>query len=149
MKNILLIFAAIFSITISGFAQNKVKDAAAKSPDFVRSSPAYAEILLRRTELEAELESLIPDYTEDFPRIQEIRFIVSAIKNESARLFAVKVEEQSRLTLALGKLIIRKVESETDLWRLSQSYKEEHPDVRRAKRRVEIFENAIKEILGG
>jgi hypothetical protein len=44
--------------------------------------------------------------------------------------------------------MVRKVESEIDLWKLQQSYADGHPDVRRAKKRVEIFEKAIKEILG-
>ena len=44
--------------------------------------------------------------------------------------------------------MVRKVEAEVDLWRLQQSYADGHPDVKRAKRRLEIFEKAIKEILG-
>jgi hypothetical protein len=96
----------------------------------VRSSPAFAEILLRRTEMEAEVESLVLEY------------------KESDRLFKVTPEKADSLTLALGKLMVRKVEAEVDLWRLQQSYADGHPDVKRAKRRLEIFEKAIKEILG-
>ena len=112
------------------------------------ASPAYAEILLRRTELESELESLILDYTEEFPKVKEIRQELGFLKRESDRLAAVKPAESSKLTLALGKLIVKKAELETDVWNLMKAYNEAHPDVKRAKRKVEIYEAAIKEILG-
>ena len=114
----------------------------------IAKSPAYAELLLAKTELQADLESLLVDYTEEYPKVQESRFKLDSLHRESIRLAKLKPVDPSRLTLALGKLIVRKVELETDLWKLLKTYKEEHPDVKRAKRKVEIFEAAIKEILG-
>lgn len=124
------------------------KQAAAKdAANYLTSSPAYAEVLLRRTELESDLEALILDYTEEFPKVKEIRQTLAFLKRESDRLAAVKPADTSKLTLALGKLIVRKVELETDLWGLMKTYNEAHPEVKRAKRKVEIYEAAIKEIL--
>lgn len=114
----------------------------------VRSSPAFAEILLRRTEMEAEVESLVLEYTDEFPKVKELRQGILLLNKESDRLFKVTPEKADSLTLALGKLMVRKVEAEVDLWRPQQSYADGHPDVKRAKRRLEIFEKAIKEILG-
>ncbi len=103
---------------------------------------------MRKTELEAELESLLVSYTEDFPKIKEIRFEIDSLKKELERLSAVKSAESSKLTLALGKLMVRKAELETDLWNLRKKYDDNHPEVKRAKRKIEIYESAIKEILG-
>jgi hypothetical protein len=114
----------------------------------IRSSAAYAEVLVIRTDLEANLESLRADYTEEFPKVREIRIQLDLIKKETDRLFATKSSDTSRLTQALGKLMVRKVELESDLLSLQQQYKDGHPDVVKAKRKVEIYENAIKEILG-
>ena len=131
------------------FAQAKT---AAKPPtadmQFVRSSPAYAEVLLRKTELEADVEALLMDYTEDFPKIQEDKYALTVIDAEMSKLLAVKVGDATKLTLALGKLMVRKVEAETELWRLRKQYKDDHPEVKRAKKRAEIFEKAVSEILG-
>ena len=113
-----------------------------------RSSAAYAEILERRTELQANLESLLIEFTEDYPKVKEIRYTIGLLQKETDRLAAVKTLGATQMTLALGKLIVRKTELETDLWSLSETYKAEHPDVKRAKRKVEIYEAAIKEILG-
>ncbi|MEO6333551.1 MAG: hypothetical protein ABIO91_01075 [Pyrinomonadaceae bacterium] len=113
----------------------------------MRSSAAFAELKLKRTELVSELESLILDYTEEFPKVAEMRFTVTLIDRDIARLAKVKSSEASKLTLALGKLMVRRVELETDVWGLQRSYKDEHPDVKRAKRKLEIYEAAVNEIL--
>ncbi|MCU1288360.1 MAG: hypothetical protein JWN60_589, partial [Acidobacteria bacterium] len=61
---------------------------------------------------------------------------------------SVKSAESAKLTLALGKLLVRKAELETDLWNFRGKYDENHAEVKRAKRKVEIYEASIKEILG-
>lgn len=142
----LLFVLAMIVVPQSAISQVKPDTKAPTAVDHaLRSSPAYAELLLRRTELEAELEALIVDYTEEFPKVKEIRQTLAYLKRESDRLAAVKPADSSKLTLALGKLIVRKVELETDLWGLMKTYNEGHPEVKRAKRKVEIYEAAIKE----
>jgi hypothetical protein len=114
----------------------------------IRSSPAYAELLLHKTELESDLESLLVDYTEEYPKVKAIRLELGFLKVEMDRLLAVKPEQAGKLTLALGRLMLRKVELETDLDTLRAQYKDDHPDVRKARKKVDTFEAAIKEILG-
>ena len=128
-------------------AKDKKEVAAAPTQPVFRSSPAYAELLLRRTELTASLEALVLQYTEEYPKVKESRHVLTLIDRETERLSKVKPTDQSKLTLALGKLIVRKLELEADLWNLEKDYKDEHPDVKRAKRRIEIYEGAITEIL--
>ena len=116
-------------------------------PASTTSSPAYAELLLKKTELQADLEALVLEYTEDYPRVKEIRATLLLCDREMLRLARVKTTDSGRLTLALGKLMAKKIDVETELWRLLQTYKDEHPEVKRARKKVEIFENAIAEIL--
>ncbi len=113
----------------------------------IRSSPAYAEILLRKTELLADLDAFSEQYTEQNPRIIDLRFELAALDKALEKVYGVKPSETGKLTLALGKLIVRRAELETNLNRLTRSYNKDHPDVKRAKRRVDIFENSINEIL--
>ena len=113
----------------------------------IKSSPAYAEVLLRKTELQADLESLIADYTEANPKIIDLRFELAALNKSLERLYAVRPTETGKLTLALGKLLVKKAALDTDLNRLQRSYNKEHQEVRRAKRKVEIFEASINEVL--
>lgn len=129
-------------------AQTKLSTVAPKatvSPQ--KSSPAYAEILLRKTERESELEEFLLDYTDEFPKVKEIKFEIDLLQKEMGKILAVNASDSGKLTLALGKLIVRKTELETDLWNLRQQYKDDHLEVKRARRKVEVFEKAIKEIL--
>jgi hypothetical protein len=152
MARILLFIAAI--LVFSGFANGQMLKAATNKKAVVDSvlkpqaSPAYAEVLLKRTELQSDLESLVLEYTEDYPKVKELRHTLGLLQKETQRIIAVKPAETAKLTLALGKLMVKKVELETELWGLQANYKDDHPDVKRAKRKVEIYETAIKEILG-
>jgi uncharacterized protein involved in exopolysaccharide biosynthesis len=148
MKIIFVISIILFA---SLFVHAQVKPVVKPTPTLllseasVKSSPAYAEVLLRKTELAAELENLLLEYTEDYPRVRELRFEVGLLQKDLVKLLGVS--DASKLSLALGKLMVRKAELAADVWSLQRQYADEHPDVKRAKRKVEIFEQAIKEIL--
>lgn len=113
----------------------------------IRSSAAYAEVLLRKTELLSELEALLIIYKEGFPKVKELRYKLRELEKALSRISNVKANNASKLTLALGKLLVRKVELSTEHWLLKSRFSDEHPKVKKAKRKLEIFENAIKEIL--
>ncbi|HEX8248752.1 MAG TPA: hypothetical protein VF599_11300 [Pyrinomonadaceae bacterium] len=150
------LFASLVFLLISALvclAQTSSKPKPAQTPvniagntqTAIKSSPAYAEILLRKTELESTLDDLTVQFTEEYPKVKETRFELGALRKELDRILAVN--DASKLTQGLGKLILRKVELETDLWSLLQKYGEEFDDVKRARRKVGAFEKAIKEIL--
>ena len=113
----------------------------------IRSSPAYAEILLRKTELQADLEAVVGAYTEANPRIVDMRFELSSLDKMLEKVFGVRPSETGKLTLALGKLIVKKAALDTEVARLLRTYTKENVEVKRASRRAEIFDEAIKEIL--
>jgi hypothetical protein len=134
---------------VSALGQNPPKTGTA--PTMVqggKATAAYAEVALKRADVEAELESLLVEYTDEFPKVKELKFALSRIDIETARLSAMKAADRDRATAALGKLMVRKVEAEIDLWKVQQDYADVHPDVKRAKKKVEIYERAIKDILG-
>jgi uncharacterized protein involved in exopolysaccharide biosynthesis len=114
----------------------------------IRSSPAYAELLLQKTELQSTLDALLVDYTEQYPKVKELRSQLGLLQVEMDRLLAVKPENASRLSDALGKLMLRKVELESNLETLRAQYKDDHPEVKKLRRKIESYEASIKEILG-
>ena len=113
----------------------------------IKSSAAYAEILLQKTERLAELEDLLVEYTEEFPKVKQIRVELVFFTKEMNRILSVNPAEAAKLSAALGKLVLRKIELEMEYVNLLKKYSEDHPDVKQAKRKVEIFEAAIQEIL--
>jgi hypothetical protein len=146
ITTILVLSVVCFAQREAATKEKKVAAVAAEQPAF-KASPAYAEILLRKTEIASSLESLVLEYTEEFPKVKELRQTLLLLDRDSARLSKVKSNDVSRLTLALGKLMVKRIELEIELWSLLKTYKEEHPDVKRAVKKVEIYEAAIGEIL--
>ena len=141
----IILFASLFVQAQKPVVKPTPTPTPASSAQAVKSSPAYAEVLLQKTELSAELENLLVEYTEEYPRVKEIRFILGLVQKDLEKLLAAT--DASKLSLALGKMLVRRNELAADVWNLQRQYADEHPDVKRAKRKVEVFEQAIKEIL--
>ncbi len=138
----LILTAALVALPALVFAQD-----AATEVGPIRSSAAYAEVLLRKTDIMADLEALSADYTEANPKIVDLRFELASLDKSLEKIFGVKPSETGKLTQALGKLIVRRATLETDHARLTRSYNKDHPEVKRAKRKFEIFDSAIREVL--
>ena len=143
-SNTLSLIPLILVLAVNVLCQNK---ATHPNPQ-IASSPAYAEVLLHKTELEAELESLLTEYTEEYPKIKDLRAELEVLKPEIDRILAVKPADAGKLTQALGRLILGKVAHAATLKKLQSQFQDVHPNVKKEKRMVEIFEAAIKEILG-
>ena len=140
----LVLFAA--NICFAQANVKKITPAADKSnAQAIKASPAYAEVLLEATELRAELENLLLEFTEEYPKVKELRFEIGLMQKDMEKLLAVS--DASKLTLPLGKLLVRRTKLAADVWNLQRQYTDEDSNVKRAKRKVEIFEQAIKEIL--
>ncbi len=152
LRKFIFIAVCLFLFAAVGFAQtdSRTKTAQAVSKQVaqaVKSSPAYAELLLRQTEREAELEELLLDYTEEFPKIKEVKFELELLQKQMDKISLVSASDAPKLSLALGRLLVRKTELEVEVWNLLRQYSAEHPEVKRAQRKVEVYEKAIKEIL--
>ncbi len=155
MKSVKFILTVVF-LAISSqiclsqtIVKNKPNPTTPTVSQNIKSSPAYAEVILRKTELMSDLESMLVEYTEDYPKVKESRYETGLLQKELDKILAVNTADSGKLTAALGKLIVRKCELETDLWSLQKQFNDEHPDVKRAKRKVEIFDAAIKDIFQG
>ena len=152
MVRFLLIAISTFILAAVGNAQTAAntvskKTASNQAVSQIKTTPAYAELLLRKTELESALEDFSEAYTDDYPKVRETRYQLSLIEKDLARLLAFGNSDLTRMTLALGKLMVWRAELEADLWSLKTRFGNDHPDVRRAARRVSSFEKAIAEIL--
>jgi hypothetical protein len=145
MRSIILTICLILSTCFSviGFAQVKPKSEVSS----FRSTPAFAEVVLKKTEVEAEYEALLIDYTEEYPKVKENKLALRLLLTEIEKLSKLDTSQMPKLTLALGKLIVRKVEAEVEVKSLLVEYDEKNPDVLRARKKLQIYEKAIAEIM--
>ena len=139
----------LFAVSVSAQTRNRTSSVS-KAPTVskeIRATPAYAEVVLRRVELQSELEELLVAYTREFPRVQEKEFELGLIRSEIVRFAKMRPAEAPKMTLALGKLIVRRATLATDFMVKSKKYGAEHPAVKKAKKRTDIFDEAINELL--
>jgi len=134
----------IIFLTQASNAQTPVGSEAVFS---VRSSAAYAEIMSRRTSLQADLEALLLDYKEEFPRVRMLRREIAILDSAIETLMKLPISANGKMTATLGKLIVKRAELETESAETMERYGEGHPEVRRARKRVEVFDRSIREIL--
>jgi hypothetical protein len=120
-----------------------------KQPMLVRSvrRPRMPRSCCGVLSLQAELEAVRADYTDANPKIIDMRFELTVLDKALEKVYAVKPTETGKLTLALGKMLVKRASLETDVTRLLRNYTNDNTEVKRARRRVEIFDSAIKEIL--
>jgi hypothetical protein len=147
---IFLLGALLFLFSTAAYAQPSTKAPAsdARGQAEVRSSAAYAELMLKRAEYQSDLEVMLIEYTEEYPKVAETRYALEMIEKERNRLFGIRSADSGKLTVALGKLLVRKIELEVELWTLRKTFQDAHPDVKKAKKKADIYEAAVKEILG-
>lgn len=153
MKVKITIGAFLMCLCIAGPAAGQLrsrtseKNTPPKAAQEIRASAAFAEVVLRRTELESNLEELLVSYQEEFSKVKEARYELGLLKSELIRFSKMSASDAPKLTLAAGKLIVRRAELATNYWSLVNRYNESHPDVKKAKRKLEIFDTAIDEIM--
>jgi uncharacterized protein involved in exopolysaccharide biosynthesis len=142
-------FALFFISAICVFAQTDARKVEYSTPvsKAIKASPAYAALILHRTVLRAELEEMLVTYTEDFPKVQDARYEIDLINYDLTRLLETKVTDSCKLSASLGELMLKKTAVAMELRELKKKYNEDHPEVLRAKRKLEIFEKAVAEIL--
>lgn len=143
-------FSAVFAfgLLIAFSSQTAAQTSQSAEVGPIRSSAAFSVVLLRKTEIEADLISFVEDYTDENPRVIDARFELASINKEVDRMFTISPSETQRLTESTGKLILRKAELETEKNRLLRTYKPDHPQVKRLARKIEIFQKALKQIFG-
>ena len=143
-----LFFAALLLNGLLAVAANAQSAPTSTDVGPVRSSAAYSVVLLRKTEIEADLVSFTDDYTEENPRVVDARFELASLTRDLDRMFGIKPSDVGKLTEATGKLITRKAELETERNKLLRAYKDDHPHVKRVTRKLDIYSKAVKQILG-
>lgn len=138
-------FVLFFAFSI-GISAQKIDYSTATSKA-IKSSPAYSALILQRTVIKAELEEMLVTYTEDFPKVRDARHEIDLINFELTRLLETKVTDSCKLSDSLGQLMIKKTGVEMELYNLKKKFNDDHPDVLRTKRKLDVYEKAVAEIL--
>jgi hypothetical protein len=113
----------------------------------VADTGAYAEVYAARVEAEADLKVLSTDLTEETIQVREKKLERDLLAREIRWLEALPLVSHDKMTIALGRLLVRKTQAEVSLKMLSEKYAESFPTVKKARTKIEVYNNEIQKLL--
>lgn len=113
----------------------------------VADTGAYAEVFAARVEAEADLKVLTMDLTEETVQVREKKLERDLLDRDVRWLEALPSTSHIKMTVALGRLLVRKTQAEVDLKMLSANYAESFPTVKKARTRIEVYSSEIQKLL--
>ena len=113
----------------------------------VADTAAYAEVYAARVEAEADLKVLNMDLTEESVQVREKKLERDLLAREIRWLEALPSTSHNKMSMALGRLLVRKTQAEVNLKMLSQNYAEDFPAVKKAHTRIGIYNDEVQKLL--
>lgn len=104
-------------------------------------------LVLRKAKVEAELSQLSEELTNVHPSLESKRFELRVIRREMAKMRAIETSSVSKLSSAVGNLILSKVALEIELNDLLVRLNPQHPDVTKKKRELGALAREIENVL--
>jgi uncharacterized protein involved in exopolysaccharide biosynthesis len=110
-------------------------------------SPAYAALAAHKSQVTSELKKLLADYTTYSPQVLSKRFELEITQREMAKVLVMSETRKPLLSDTYGKLLVRKITTETALRNLLEEYTLTTPQVREKSNELQAIENELSEIL--
>jgi uncharacterized protein involved in exopolysaccharide biosynthesis len=142
-----LLVAIALAVSASGIVvgyEPKSAECLLSAPE---TTPAYGVLVLRKAKVEAEFSELSEKLTNEHPTLDSKRFELRAIRREMAKMRAVETTDVSKLSNAVGNLILSKVALEVELNDLLVQLKPQHPDVTKKSVELAALEREIENLL--
>src|ERR1044072_7031364 len=135
MKRLFAAFAVMFvALSSAVFAQQVSPKQTEIDP---KTSEAYSLLIQRKAKLQAQLETLVAEYSGEWPRAKQLQFEFDTLKDEMKKMAAVDETKVSKLTAGYGGLILRKVALSGELQALLLEASAEWPAAKEKQRELE------------
>ena len=143
MKHFLSFLALAFAVSSSAYAQTTTVN----SDTDPRTTPAYSMLIQRKVKVQAELETLLNQYTSEWPAAKRLRYELDAVESEMNRMAETMALKTVRLTSGYGSLILRKISLTAELQVLFQDYGSDWPETKTRRRELSLLEGELQEIM--
>jgi len=143
MKHFLWCLALGFVVSSSAYAQTT----AVNSETDPKTTPAYSMLIQRKVKVQAELETLLNQYTSEWPAAKRLRYELDAIEAEMNTMAETMAPKIVRLTSGYGSLILRKISLTAELQALLQGYGSDWPEAKTRRKELNLLEGELQEIM--
>ena len=145
MKRFFATFAVIFVALSSAVLAQQVSPKQTEVDP--KTSEAYSLLVQRKVKLQAELETLLREYSGEWPPAKQLQFEFDALKAELKKMAEVDQSKVSKLTPGYGRLILRKVALSGEIDTLLREQSSEWPASKEKQRELELLDQEIQKIM--
>ena len=145
MKNLKLFGLLLCTLLVTNFASAQSLNPNVSKPTDL--SPAYVALASHKSAVASELKILLVDYTATTPNVLSKQFELEITEREIAKILVMSETRKSLLSDSYGKLLVRKITTETALRDLLREYTLTTPQVRGKSNELQAIENELAEIL--
>ena len=144
MKLVSLVFG--LALMVSGSA------AYGQQPSFPqeidpKTTQAYSMLIERQVKVQAQLETLLREYSSAWPPAKKLQAELDALKIEMKKMSELNQILIPKLTSGVGALILRKTVLTSEIKRLLEEESSEWPPLKEKQRELELLEEQIQKIL--
>ena len=112
-----------------------------------RTTQAYSMLIERRVKVQAQLETLLHEYSSNWPPAKKLQAELDALKTEMKRMSELDQMLMPKLTSGVGALILRKTVLISEIKMLTEEESSEWPPLKEKQRELELLEKQIEKIL--
>lgn len=144
MKRFLSAFALVAILSSAAAYAQKISNSPPAEP---RTTPAYATLIQRKVKVQAQLESLLEEYSSEWPQAKTFQFELASLKIEMKKMLEVPDEKVSKLTSGYGTLILRRVSLDAEIQSLLLQYEPTYPGLKEKQRELELLDKETQKIM--
>jgi hypothetical protein len=142
------LFSVIFGLAILALAPAVRGQKAAITQEIdPRTTPAYSMLIERRVKVQAELETLLNEYSSEWPPAKKLQAELDALKIEMKKMSETEQPLIPKLTSGVGALILRKATLITEIKMMAEERESEWPEAKEKQRELELLNKQIEKIL--
>ena len=142
MKRIFAVALLIIASFVT-YAQQTPRESASD----VKTTSAYGMLILRKLEVETELEKVLSEYTSEHPSAKIKQFELDVLNSEMAKMAETAQSNLVKLTSGYGTLILQKVKLVSEMQALLLEYTSEHPNVKLKEVELNLLEHEIAKLM--
>ena len=142
-----LLIAVALAVCVCGTALGFQPQSVDRVSSAAETTAAYARLVLRKATVESEVAELSATLTNEHPSLTAKRFELRAIGLEMDKMRMFEQSRVSKLSAAVGDLIVSKVAVQVELHALRARLTRQHPDVTKKSDELAALEREIENVL--
>ena len=143
MRRIVLA-VGLFVLSLPAYAQQATVAREQPNP---KTTPAYSLLIQRKVKVQAELETLLAEYTSDWPAAKKLQFELDALKGEMKKLAEIDEAQTPKLTNGYGTLLLRRALLESDIESISEQEGSDWPTLKQKQRELDLLDAELKKLM--